>query len=351
MMHGTARSTDNAAVVVAPHPRRMDEIFSPAARQQLESMADVIWGRDEPLPPDIATVALPQVEAIVCAQWPFGDLLYRAEQLRAILDVSGAFPQGLDYAHCFARSVRVLSAAPAFAPQVAEMALGMALAASRGIVAGDIAMRVGTEQWLHAGNTDTFLLYGKLVGFIGYGNLARALRALLAPFGCSIAAYDPWLGDGYLRSEGIEPLPLDALLTQSKMVFVLAVPSVENRTLISRELLERIAPGSVFVLMSRAHVVDFNALTEFVLAGRFKAAIDVFPTEPLPPDHPIRRAHGAVLSAHRAGSVPEGLWDIGQMVVDDLEAILRGLPPQRLQTAHPELALRYTRITTRPPGS
>jgi len=67
----------------------------------------------------------------------------------------------------------------------------------------------------------------------------------------------------------------------------------------------------------------------------------VFPAEPLPLDHPIRKAPGAVLSAHRAGSVTEGLWEIGRMVVDDLEAIARGLPPQRLQVVQPELASRY----------
>ena len=108
-------------------------------------------------------------------------------------------------------------------------------------------------------------------------------------------------------------------------------------------MLDLIEPGAVLVLVSRAHVVDFDALTEFVLAGRFKAAIDVFPAEPLALDHPIRRAVGAVLSAHRAGSVAEGLQEIGQRVTDDLEAILRGLPPQRLQVAQPELIMRVTR--------
>jgi phosphoglycerate dehydrogenase-like enzyme len=96
------------------------------------------------------------------------------------------------------------------------------------------------------------------------------------------------------------------------------------------------------VLISRAHVVDFDALTDLVLAGRFKAAIDVFPLEPLPLDHPIRQAPGAVLSAHRAGSVKEGLWELGRMVADDLEAITAGLPPQRLQQAQPELIGRFS---------
>ena len=73
-------------------------------------------------------------------------------------------------------------------------------------------------------------------------------------------------------------------------------------------------------------MVDFDALTELVIAGRFRAAIDVFPREPLEPDHPIRQAPNAILSAHRAGTVKEGLWEIGEMVLDDLEVILRGLP-------------------------
>jgi phosphoglycerate dehydrogenase-like enzyme len=102
----------------------------------------------------------------------------------------------------------------------------------------------------------------------------------------------------------------------------------------------------VLVLASRAHVVDFDALTELLLAGRFRAGIDVFPTEPLPLDHPIRAASSAVLSAHRAGAVEEALWEIGERVVDDLEAIVRGVPPRRLQSAEPEFARRYVRTTT-----
>jgi phosphoglycerate dehydrogenase-like enzyme len=136
-------------------------------------------------------------------------------------------------------------------------------------------------------------------------------------------------------------MELAQLLETSQVIFVLAVPSSENRSLLSRELLERIQPGAVLVLISRAHLVDFEALTELVLAGRFKAAIDVFPNEPLAPDHPIRQAPGALLSAHRAGSVKEGLWEIGQMVVDDLEVIIRGLPPRRMQAALPQLVKRY----------
>lgn len=340
---------DKPRVVVDPHFRRMGEIFATEDLDRLHSLVNVVWGQDEPMPLDAAREALATAQAVVCADWRYGDALGQAPRLRAILTVSGGFPRELDYAQCFARGIRVLSAAPAFGRPVAEMALGMALAASRDIVAGDRAMRAGVEQWQHAGNTGTFMLYGKRIGLIGYGSLARCLRPLLEPFGCRFAVYDPWLSAGYLRSQGVEPLDLESLLETCPVIFVLAIPSVENQALLSRELLERIQPGAVLVLISRAHVVDFDALTELVLAGRFKAAIDVFPLEPLPLDHPIRQAPGAVLSAHRAGPVKEGLWEIGQMVVDDLEAITRQLPPQRLQLAQPELVGRYTTLRARKP--
>jgi phosphoglycerate dehydrogenase-like enzyme len=339
-------TADKLPVIVDSNPRRMEEIFSPADLERLKDTVDVVWGHDEQMPADAAGQALREAIAVVCGNWRYGAVDH-AVRLRAILDVAGGFPAGLDYERCFARGIRVLTCAPAFAPQVAEMALGLALAASRDIVAGDRAMRAGTEGWGHAGNVGTFLLYGKRVGIIGYGNLARSLRTLLAPFDCTISVYDAWLGAGYVMSMGLEPLRLEQLLETSQVIFVLAPPTTEDRALLSRTMLELIQPGAVLVLISRAFVVDFEALTEFVLAGRFKAAIDVFPGEPLAAEHPIRQATGVVLSAHRAGSVKEGLWEIGAMVVDDLESIARGLPPQRLQVAVPELAMRYAGVRTK----
>ena len=305
-------------VIVDPSFRRMDEIFSPADQRRLRELADVIWGRDERMPREDFMRALPEAEALICAGWHYGDVLDRARKLRAIMDVSGAFPQGLDYEACYRRRIRVLSAAPGFARQVAEFSLGLAIASCREIAYGDRRMRAGAERYLWDGNAGTYLLYDQPVGIIGYGSIARALHPLLTPFGVTISAYDPWLGDGYLRRQGVTPATLEQLLAASRFIFVLAVPSSENRAMLTRDLLELIPRNAVLVLASRAHVVDFDALTELVLAGRFKLATDVFPVEPLPADHPIRRAEGALLSAHRAGSVAQGMVDLGEMVVDDL---------------------------------
>ena len=80
----------------------------------------------------------------------------------------------------------------------------------------------------------------------------------------------------------------------------------------------------MLLLLSRAGVVDFDALLDLVAAGRFRAATDVFPVEPAPADSRAREIEGLLLSPHRAGSSPATFATIGEMVVDDVGLILAG---------------------------
>ncbi|HMN60835.1 MAG TPA: NAD(P)-dependent oxidoreductase [Anaerolinea sp.] len=328
-------------IILDPSFRHMDNIFTAEDLNRLHEVAEVIWGVDEPMPEAEIEKVREEVVAIICGSWRHGAVT-RYPQLRAILEVGGGFPspRDLDYAECFSRGIRVLSCAPAFGAVVAEMGLGLALACARQIAWTDQAFRRDEPNWSHtAFDTEIgspFSLYGKQVGFIGFGGLARALKPLIDPFGCPIQAFDPWLTDTYLRKQNVSPVDLDTLLSTSKVIFVLAVPSASNRALLDREKLSLIRPDAVFILLSRSHVVDFDALTEMLLAGRFLAGIDVFPQEPLSKDHPIRKARHAVLSSHRAGTNREVIQNIGHIVADDIEAICTGRVPYAMQIAQPE---------------
>jgi len=328
-------------ILLDPAGRRMREIFSEEDIASLRAWFDVVWAKDEPIPLESFEREKQSLFAVVGCGWRFG-AVDGMPALRAILDVGGGLPRPdtLDYETCFKRHIRVLTCAPAFGPMVAEMALAMALDCAREVSLGDRLFRSGEERYLHAGNTDTFTLFGRRVGFVGYGGLAQTLQPLLEPFRCPITVYDPWLTERHLRNAGVAPSSLDEVMSESDVIFVLAIPTSHNKAMVTRRHLEMIRPGRVFVLMSRAHVVDFDALTDLVLGGRFKAAVDVFPEEPLAKDHPIRRAESAVLSAHRAGAVKDDLRLIGRMVTDDLDAMNRGLPPHRMQNAEPELVFR-----------
>src|SRR5260370_18957291 len=172
---GSMGMVDKPRVLVDPYPRRMEEIFSPADLVRLHDTVEVVWAHDQQMAGGAAGRALREAIAVVCSGWAYGGALGEARRLQAIIDVGGGFPSTLDYEFCFTRRIRVLTCAPAFAPQVAEMALGLALAASRDIVAGGPAPGAGVEGGGHARDAGPVLFFGEQRGLIRVGALSAAL--------------------------------------------------------------------------------------------------------------------------------------------------------------------------------
>ena len=336
-------------ILFDPYPRSAPMIFGGDMQQRFLRLGRVV-GLDESatgkLPAALVDATLPEAVVVVGQTDLDAARLARAPKLRAIVNVEGNFGQNVDYAECHRRGVQVLSIAPAFAHPVAEMALGLALDLARGITRADRLMRAGREQYGLTGARDSFVLRGETMSFIGCGNLGRALLPLLAPFRPRLLIHDPWLPDGLIRELGALPASLEDALSLPRVIFVLAGVTDENRGLLTRERLETIRPDAVLLLLSRAGVVDFDALLDLVAAGRLRAATDVFPVEPVPADARARRVEGLLLSPHRAGSSPATFATIGEMVIDDVGLILSGLPPQRLQEARSETVERWRN----PPG-
>jgi phosphoglycerate dehydrogenase-like enzyme len=325
-------------LLVVPTPRARWMILADDALARLEADWEVVLHEPGPAPDTLVERCLPEVVAIL-GQVPLPEeRLARAPKLRAVVNVKGNWEPTLDYAACARRGIEVLSIAPAMAPAVAEMALGLALDLARGISAADRDFRAGRERWGIAGNLDAFLLRDAPLGMIGFGNLGRALRPLLAPFGGPVSVYDPWLPAGHLAEHGCRAAGLDEVLAGSQVLFVLAGVTTGNAGFLDRAALERIRPGAAVVLISRAEVVDFEAFVALAEAGRFRAAIDVFPEEPVPADHPVRRSQRILLSAHRAGGMRASYARISEMLEEDLGLVRAGLPPVRLQRAHPATA-------------
>lgn len=323
-------------VLLDPHPRTSAMIFRPADRDRLHALADVVTRDAGPLDDTMVDECLPRTVAIL-GQTPMpAERLARAPALRAIFNVEGNFVQNVDYDACFRRGIRVASAAPTFARPVAEYALALMLDLLRGVTFAHNAFRLGREAYGWRGNQAAVSLFEADVAIVGLGNVGRMLMSLLAPFRCRIRVYDPWLPDAVIREHGGIAATLAEALSRSRIVVVLAAATHDNAHFIGADELGRMPPGSKLVLLSRADVVDFEALRAATESGRIEAAIDVFPDEPVPPDHPIRRAPGILLSSHRAGGLDSALKLIGEMAVDDLALVLRGLPPVRLQAAQPE---------------
>ena len=200
--------------------------------------------------------------------------------------------------------------------------------------------RQGRELWGGDGNQDARLLSGSDIGIIGFGDLGRALNRAAGRLPARIRVFDPWLPPSMLTDNGVEPASLDDVLTESDFVFVVASVTSENQGFLGAKAFARMRKGAAFILLSRAGVVDFEALMAAVRSGHIVAASDVFPEEPLaarssraqlaglPPLGPPRR---------RARSAFKRM---GDMVLEDMDLIDRGLPPMRCKRAERETVSR-----------
>jgi len=338
---GILNGGDVALIVIDPQPRSREEIFEPKIWAQLESLGQVaIHEGPGRMPAERFEAALPEMALLIGQSDMPKARLDRAPKLRAIINVETNFLQNVDYDVCFERGIHVLAPGSAFAKPVAEMALGMAIDLCRGVTQADRAMRAGNEKWLLDGAEGCFSLYGARVGLIGFGDLARAFVPLAQPFGCPIKAYDPWVSDHFMAGFGVAAASLEEVLKTSQVIAVFASVTSENQGFLGRREFEMIQPGSVFLLMSRAGVVDFPEFLRQVESGRFRAATDVFPQEPAPPDAPARKVEGLLLSPHRAGAMIDPLYEIGRQTVADAGLILRGLPPLSCRRAQRETVAR-----------
>jgi phosphoglycerate dehydrogenase-like enzyme len=324
-------------IVVDPQPRGLGEIFDAPTRARFDKLGELVV-HDGPgrMPSDVIERHLPEMTLLIGQTDMPKERLERAGKLRAIINVETNFLQNVDYETCFRRGIHVLAPGSAFARPVAEMALGMAIDLCRGITAADRAFRAGSEKWLLDGAEGCFSLYGAAIGLIGFGDLARAFAPLTIPFGCPLKAYDPWVSDHFMAGFGVSAASLDEVLSTSRIIFIFAGVTSENRGFLGRREFELISPGSVVLLMSRAGVVDFPEFLRQIESGRFRAASDVYPTEPAPHDDPARKVEGLLLSPHRAGALPDALFEIGRQTVADAELILRGLPPLSCRRAQRE---------------
>jgi phosphoglycerate dehydrogenase-like enzyme len=336
-----SHSQSQKRIFLAPAPRTVADIFDDADLSRLRKTGEVVIHEGSPM-----TEALFEEQAAT-AEMIIGQIdlpesrLKKASALKAIFNVEGNFLPNIDYTYCFHNGIRVLNISPVFAEPVAEAALGMAIDLARGITRSDRNFRSETEAYGFAANRDAFSLFRQNVGFVGLGDLGKAIVPLLRPFACNVRAYDPWLPAEYIQTLGCEAASLDEIFHSSRLIFIVAGATSENQGFLGSKHFGLAQAGTAIVLVSRAAVVDFDAMLDFADRGHIRVATDVFPQEPLAASHRARTARNVILCAHQAGAMPSTLKQIGRMVVADAELIARGLPPILCKVAQPETVDRF----------
>jgi phosphoglycerate dehydrogenase-like enzyme len=331
--------SEKPLVISAPDPRTLDLIFTPEALQRFRERYEIV----ETEPDGITALPEDQLAAAryIVGQPPLSrEALDRMKSLRCIFNVETNLLNNMPYEVLFERGIHVVTTGAVFAEPVAELGLALALNLARDIIDADLDFRHGMELWGGEGNKNARLISGSEVGIIGFGDLGKALNRLLSGFRAKMRVYDPWLPPSVLVEHGVEPADLDTVLSNSDFVFVVASVTSENQGFLNADAFAKMRKGAAFILLSRAGVVDFEALMEAVHNGHIRAASDVYPEEPLPRNHPVRKLHGFLHSAHRAGALDVAFKKMGDMVLEDMDLIDRGLPPVRGKRAERETVSR-----------
>jgi phosphoglycerate dehydrogenase-like enzyme len=241
-------------------------------------------------------------------------LLQKLPKLRFI-SMTGRLPASLDLAACTGLGILVATTGGASSAQTAELAVGLLLAVMREIPKGDAAMRAGGFQ---AGT----------LGIVGLGKIgsrvARAGRAL----GMEVIAWSQNLTQAAAEAEGATLVEKAELLERADAISLHLVLSDRTRGILGAADLARMKPGAVVINTSRGPLIDEAALVAALEGGRLRAGLDVYDQEPLPSDHPLRRAPGTVLTPHLGYCTQEGFSIFFTQGIENVMAFLEDRTPQ-----------------------
>ncbi len=248
-----------------------------------------------------------------------------------VVAVNGVGTDAVDLAYCRSRGLPVTATLGALTEDVADLALGLLIAACRNLCAGDRFVRDG--QWeLHPQPSAIPLarrFSGMRVGIVGMGRVGRAVAVRAAAFGCPI---------GYTDLRRMDDLayrfvPDLVALARESDALVLCAAADQAEGIVNAAVLDALGPRGFLVNVARGRLVNEADLTQALAAGRIAGAgLDVFVDEPRVP-LALRRSDSVTLQAHRASATWETRTAMGEMVLQGIaEALAGGRPTMSLTT-------------------
>ncbi|MEP7078543.1 MAG: phosphoglycerate dehydrogenase [Chthoniobacterales bacterium] len=219
------------------------------------------------------------------------------------------------------RGVIVLNAPGGNTVSTAEHAFSLLLSVARKIPQADAMVRSG--QWERK-NLEGVELHNKTLGIIGMGRIGTELSRRAIAFGMRVVAFDPYLAASRARSLQVELVDdLDDLLRSVDFATIHTPLTPQTRHLLNRERLLKMKRGVRIINCARGGLIDEDALTECLRNGQVAAAaLDVFETEPLPLDSPLREAPNLVLTPHLGASTAEAQESVGIEIAQSIRAAL-----------------------------
>lgn len=237
-----------------------------------------------------------------------------------VIGRAGAGVDTIDVEAASTRGIVVMNAPDGNTLAAAEQALALLFAVARHTPRADTRMKAG--EWPKGALG--FELEGKRLAVVGLGRIGATVARKARGLGMEVAAHDPHLPSAAAERLDVALMPLDELLGWCDLVTLHMPLTPETRGLLSEARLRKLPRGAVVINAARGGLVDEAALLKLLEEGHLAAAgLDVFETEPLPADSPLRRHEKIVLTPHLGASTGEAQRAVAtilaRQVIDFLE--------------------------------
>lgn len=268
-----------------------------------------------------------EAEGLLCpAPFPvLPALLDLAPRLRVVSNFGVGF-NNVDLAEMNRRGIAVCNTPGVLTDAVADLTVGMIVAASRGLVAN--AKFVGEGRWGRESAPGLgWDLRGKTLGLVGFGRIGKAVAHRARAFGMNTCFFDVFDSPGAGWDDCVYQA-LDGLLREADVLSVHTNLTPETFHLLGEREFAQMKPSAWIINTSRGPVIDQAALTNALRERRIAGAVlDVLEIEPPPADDPILSLENAVILPHIGSATVETRAAMLDLSIRNLKAVLAGEPP------------------------
>lgn len=251
---------------------------------------------------------------------PLTERVFASAKNLKVVSRCGSGLDSVDLAAANRYGIAVLNTPEAPAQAVAELTMGLMLAALRRICHVDRLLRTG--EWPR---TQGQLLAAQSVGIVGLGRVGRRVARLCQAFGARVVAHDSYVEES---PQGIELVPLEKLLAEADVVSLHLTYDADTHHMLNREVFARMKSGAVVINTARGGLIDETALAEALTSGQLgAAALDVFEEEPY--RGPLLKCDNAILTSHIGSLARESRQ---RMEVEAADNLRQGLIKAGLET-------------------
>jgi D-3-phosphoglycerate dehydrogenase len=242
---------------------------------------------------------VPTIHGAICGDDQFSERVLQAATHLKVISKWGTGIDSIDTAAAARLGILVCNTPNAFTDCVADSTLGYILNFARQLFRMDQDIRNG--KWF---KRDAVTLRECTLGVIGVGNIGKAVVLRAVAFGMHAVGCDPVaVPQSFLAETGLKLISLPELLKSSDFVTLHCNLNPTSYHLIDRPQLELMRSTAYLINMSRGPVVNESALVDALRSGQIAgAALDVFETEPLPADSPLRELNNCLLAPHNSNS-------------------------------------------------